>query len=115
MKSADVILPFIQNKINHAAWLPANALEVVAATQPDWAGVLGIGYLSETATAGGMPVKSEKRVKPNYDKYPGGPHLRLSPGLLVGLDANFGKNKGGNCRKRQRQNNHHAGNVSWRA
>jgi predicted NBD/HSP70 family sugar kinase len=70
MKSADVILPFIQNKINHAAWLPANALEVVAAKQPDWAGVLGIGYLSETATAGGMPVKAEKQVKPNYDKYP---------------------------------------------
>ena len=45
MKSADVILPFIQNKINNAAWLPENALKVVAAQQPDWAGVLGIAHV----------------------------------------------------------------------
>lgn len=31
MHSADVILPFIQNKINQAAWLPENAVEIVAA------------------------------------------------------------------------------------
>lgn len=46
MHSADVILPFIQNKINQAAWLPANAVEVVAAQEPDWAGVMGMGYLA---------------------------------------------------------------------
>lgn len=45
MHSADVILPFIQNKINQAAWLPENAVKVVAAAQPDWAGVLGMGHL----------------------------------------------------------------------
>lgn len=47
MHSADIILPFIQNKINHASWLPENAVEVVAAHKPDWAGVLGMGYLAE--------------------------------------------------------------------
>ncbi len=46
MHSADVILPFIQNKMNQAAWLPENAVEIVAAQQPDWAGVLGMGYLA---------------------------------------------------------------------
>jgi glucokinase len=46
MKSADVILPFIKNKIKHAAWLPADAFEVVEASQPDWAGVLGMAYLA---------------------------------------------------------------------
>ncbi|MBI1226638.1 MAG: ROK family protein [Bacteroidetes bacterium] len=46
MKSADVILPYLQNKINQAAWLPENAVEVVAAQQPDWAGVLGMAYLA---------------------------------------------------------------------
>jgi glucokinase len=46
MHSADVILPFIQNKINQASWLPENAVEMVAAQQPDWAGVLGMGYLA---------------------------------------------------------------------
>lgn len=46
MHSADVILPFIQNKMNQAAWLPENAVEIVAAEQPDWAGVLGMGYLA---------------------------------------------------------------------
>lgn len=48
MHSADVILPFIQNKINHAAWLPPDAVEVVAAQEPDWAGVLGMAYLAAT-------------------------------------------------------------------
>lgn len=46
MHSAGVILPFLQNKINRAAWLPANAVELVAAQHPDWAGVLGMGYLA---------------------------------------------------------------------
>ena len=46
MHSADVIIPFIQNKINQAAWLPENAVEVVAAQQPDWAGVLGMAHLT---------------------------------------------------------------------
>jgi glucokinase len=46
MHSASVILPFIQEKINTAAWLPENAAQVVAAQQPDWAGVMGIGYLA---------------------------------------------------------------------
>ncbi len=50
MHSADVILPFIQNKINRAAWLPESAVEVVAAQQPDWAGVLGMGYLALKAS-----------------------------------------------------------------
>lgn len=50
MHSADVILPFIQNKMNHAAWLPPNAVEVLAAQQPDWAGVLGMGYLALKTT-----------------------------------------------------------------
>jgi len=50
MHSADVILPFIQNKINQAAWLPPNAVEVVAAQEPDWAGVLGMGYLTFKTT-----------------------------------------------------------------
>jgi glucokinase len=48
MHSADVILPFIQHSINHASWLPPNAVEIVAAQQPDWAGVLGMGYLAST-------------------------------------------------------------------
>jgi glucokinase len=47
MHSADVILPFIQSKIDHAAWLPKGAVEVRAAMEPDWAGVLGMGYLTE--------------------------------------------------------------------
>jgi glucokinase len=46
MHSAEVILPFIQNKINQAAWLPENAVKVVAAQAPDWAGVLGMGFLA---------------------------------------------------------------------
>ncbi len=46
MHSAAVILPFIQNKMDQAAWLPENAVEVVVAQQPDWAGVLGMGYLA---------------------------------------------------------------------
>ena len=50
MKSADVILPFIQNKLNHAAWLPKHAPEVVAAQQPNWAGVLGMSYLAKQKT-----------------------------------------------------------------
>jgi glucokinase len=45
MHSADVILPFIQSKIDHAAWLPKGAVAVRAAMEPDWAGVLGMGYL----------------------------------------------------------------------
>jgi glucokinase len=45
MHSADVILPFIQSKIDQAAWLPKGAVEVRAAIEPDWAGVLGMGYL----------------------------------------------------------------------
>jgi glucokinase len=49
MKSAEVILPKIKEKINNAAWLPENAYEVVAAQQPDWAGVLGMAHLVETA------------------------------------------------------------------
>jgi glucokinase len=48
MHSAELILPFIQQKIAQAAWLPANAVQVVAAEQPDWAGVLGMGYLGTT-------------------------------------------------------------------
>ncbi|MFZ4474730.1 MAG: ROK family protein [Saprospiraceae bacterium] len=48
MHSAALILPFIQQKIAQAAWLPANAVQVVAAQQPDWAGVLGMGYLGTT-------------------------------------------------------------------
>ena len=47
MHSAGVILPYIQQKINQAAWLPPNAVEIVAAQHPDWAGVLGMGYLAE--------------------------------------------------------------------
>lgn len=46
MHSAHVILPFIQNKINQAAWLPENAVEIVAAQEPDWAGVLGMAHLA---------------------------------------------------------------------
>jgi glucokinase len=49
MKSAEVILPKIKEKINNAAWLPENAYEVVAAQQPYWAGVLGMAHLVETA------------------------------------------------------------------
>jgi glucokinase len=48
MHSAAVILPYIQQYINQAAWLPQQAVEVVAAQNPDWAGVLGMGYLAET-------------------------------------------------------------------
>lgn len=50
MHSADVILPFIQSKLNQAAWLPENAVELVAALQPDWAGVMGMGYLANSKT-----------------------------------------------------------------
>lgn len=49
MHSADVILPFLQHKIDQAAWLPANAVQLVAAQQPDWAGVLGMAYLAAKA------------------------------------------------------------------
>ncbi len=48
MHSAELILPFIQQKIAQAAWLPPNAIQVVAAQQPDWAGVLGMGHLGAT-------------------------------------------------------------------
>ena len=47
MHSADVILPFVRQKIRAAAWLPENAVDVAAAAQPDWAGVLGMAYLAE--------------------------------------------------------------------
>lgn len=50
MHSADVILPYIQHKIDHASWLPANPARMVAAKQPDWAGVLGAGYLASHTT-----------------------------------------------------------------
>ncbi|MFM7402454.1 MAG: ROK family protein [Bacteroidota bacterium] len=50
MHSADVILPYIQHKIDHASWLPANPARMVAAQQPDWAGVLGAGYLASRTT-----------------------------------------------------------------
>jgi glucokinase len=50
MHSADVILPYIQDKIDHASWLPANPARMVAAQQPDWAGVLGAGYLVSRTT-----------------------------------------------------------------
>ena len=49
MHSADVILPFLQHKIDQAAWLPENAVQLVAAQQPDWAGVLGMAYLAAKA------------------------------------------------------------------
>jgi len=49
MHSADVILPFLQHKIDQAAWLPENAVQLVAAQQPDWAGVLGMTYLAAKA------------------------------------------------------------------
>ncbi len=49
MHSANVILPFIQNKIDEAAWLPPEAVKIVAAQEPDWAGVLGVGYLAGLA------------------------------------------------------------------
>ncbi len=50
MHSADVILPYIQHKIDHASWLPAHPARLVAAQQPDWAGVLGAGYLASRTT-----------------------------------------------------------------
>ncbi len=46
MHSAEVILPYIQHKIDHASWLPDHPARMVAARQPDWAGVLGAGYLA---------------------------------------------------------------------
>lgn len=46
MHSAEVILPFFRQKIRQAAWLPENAVEIVPAAQPDWAGVLGMAYLA---------------------------------------------------------------------
>ena len=46
MHSADVILPYLQNKLNQASWLPEQAVQVVAAKEPDWAGVLGMAYLA---------------------------------------------------------------------
>lgn len=49
MHSAGVILPFLQHKIDQAAWLPENAVQLVAAQQPDWAGVLGMAYLATKA------------------------------------------------------------------
>lgn len=49
MHSAEVILPFLQHKIDQAAWLPENAVQLVAAQQPDWAGVLGMAYLATKA------------------------------------------------------------------
>jgi len=49
MHSADVILPFLQHKMDQAAWLPENAVQLVAAEQPDWAGVLGMAYLATKA------------------------------------------------------------------
>lgn len=52
MHSAEVILPYIQQKINQAAWLPENAADMVAARQPDWAGVLGMAHLAAT-----LPIK----------------------------------------------------------
>lgn len=50
MHSAEVILPYIQHKLNHAAWLPPNAVEVLAAQEPDWAGVMGMGYLANNSS-----------------------------------------------------------------
>lgn len=46
MHSADVILPYIQKKLGEAAWMPPQPAVMVAAQQPDWAGVLGMGYLA---------------------------------------------------------------------
>jgi glucokinase len=46
MNSADVILPFLRRHIDQLAWLPGNSVRVAAASQPDWAGVLGMAYLA---------------------------------------------------------------------
>ena len=45
MKSKDKILPHLQQMIDNHAWLPAGTIKVVAATQVDFAGILGMEYL----------------------------------------------------------------------
>lgn len=45
MKSAEVIIPFIQKKINQSAWLPKEAVLLKKAKYPEYAGVLGLSQL----------------------------------------------------------------------
>jgi len=45
MKSQDKILPYLQAMIDNYSWLPAGTIKVCAASQPDFAGILGMEYL----------------------------------------------------------------------
>lgn len=49
MKSAPVILPYIQQKVNERAWTPWGKVEIKAAHFNDEAGQLGIAYLTNSA------------------------------------------------------------------
>lgn len=45
MKSASRILPVLQKCVDTRTWLPSGAVAVVAATQPEFAALLGLEYL----------------------------------------------------------------------
>ncbi len=46
MKSADQIMPYVQDFIDENAWQPAGSIKVVAAKEHNYAGVLGMSYLA---------------------------------------------------------------------
>lgn len=50
MKSAHIILPYIQQKVNEHAWTPWGKVEIKAAHFNDEAGQFGIAYLTNSAS-----------------------------------------------------------------
>lgn len=42
------VLNYFKLKAQHASWLPPNAVEIVLAEQPEWAGVSGAAYLIQS-------------------------------------------------------------------
>jgi len=45
MKSKDVVIPEIIRMVNKHAWIEKDSVEIVAAQQVDYAGILGMDYL----------------------------------------------------------------------
>lgn len=45
MKSKDLIIPYVQEMINRDSWIKDNKIELVAAQQVEYAGILGMYYL----------------------------------------------------------------------
>ena len=48
MRQEQKIMPYIQRMVDQYAWLPAGTTKLTAATQVDYAGLLGMEYLTQT-------------------------------------------------------------------